>query len=122
MIKIVDGIEIEVNLNTPWWLLDGYAAITLAENIYVKSEKRVTESLVRHEYIHVLQQREMTCPKIINEKITAKVKFIKFLAIYLYDFITKGGYYNIRFEKEAYANDDVKDYLNNRPAFNWKNY
>ena len=122
MIKNIDGIEIDVKEVNQWWLNKSFIGITLLEQIYVRGVETIRDSTVRHEYIHVLQQKEIKCPKIVNDKITKYVKFGIYLSIYLYDFVTKGGYMNIRFEKEAYANQNDPTYIKNRPPFNWKNY
>ena len=122
MIKNIDGIEIDVKEVNQWWLNKSFIGITLLEQIYVRGVETIRDSTVRHEYIHVLQQKEIKCPTIVNDKITKYIRFGIYLSIYLYDFVTKGGYMNIRFEKEAYANQNDPTYIKNRPPFNWKNY
>lgn len=122
MERIIDGIKVDVKKVTQWWLGKSYIGITLLEQIYLRDVEKASNRTLRHEYIHVLQQAEIKCPKIVNDKITKYVKFGIYLSIYLYDFVTKGGYMNIRFEKEAYANQSDPNYIKNRPSFNWRKY
>jgi len=103
----VDGIEIEVyNLNQ-WWVASNVIGITLNGKIYLRYGTLLTDELLRHEYTHVLQQKELG--------------YLLFLIKYGWWGLFK-GYIKIPFEKEANANESVVGYLNNRPKNNWKNY
>jgi len=50
--------------------------------------------------------------------------------LYVYDFLInfvkfrsfKESYYNIRFEREAYANENNLEYLDTREKFAWRKY
>ena len=89
-------------------------AITLWPFVFVRG--KADERLIRHESIHIAQYNELFV--------------VGFLILYLYDWL-KGlikyrnkqeAYYNIRFEKEAYANDTVVGYLENRNKYEWRKY
>ena len=56
----------------------------------------------RHEEIHGAQQKELL--------------LIGFYFVYFVEWIFK-GYQNVSFEREAYANEEKKDYLNTRKSF-----
>jgi hypothetical protein len=105
--KIVDGITIMYFPLTQWWVGKKFAGITLNGKIYIRQTTFVTDVLLRHEYIHVLQQQE--------------VGFIPFLLRYIWEYIGN-GYRGISFEKEAYLNDWKINYLNTREPEAWKKY
>lgn len=81
------------------------------------------EQVAHHETIHFRQYNETWV--------------IGFIVLYFYDWIRAywemregltfmqavwAGYYMIRFEQEAYANDGDKDYLNKRKKNAWKEF
>ena len=88
--------------------------ITLFPFIFLKDEG--DDRLINHESIHIAQYRELFV--------------IGFYLVYMWDFIAgfikfKNGreaYYSIRFEKEAYANENNLKYLENREKFAWRKY
>ena len=106
------------NSKIPVWLsyiapID-IGAITLGPIVISRGE--MDEVTKRHETIHFQQFLELG--------------FIGFVILYygfwLYN-ILKGddkqaAYYNIPFEKEAYYNDEDKNYLSNRKRFSWIHY
>lgn len=69
--------------------------------------------LVRHEEIHFRQQAELLLLPF----------YILYLSFYLINLIRYKNhlraYYNISFEKEAYANDADPNYLSNRKWYAW---
>ena len=89
-------------------------AITLFP--FIISREKMSETTLNHESIHFRQQIEL---------------FILFFYIlYIFDWI-KGlaryrsaseAYYRIRFEQEAYRNEDNKLYLLTRKRNTWKRY
>ena len=95
-----------------WFMNVG--GITLFPFIFIKGEGN--PRLINHESIHIAQYSELFV--------------LGFLALYLYDFLVnlarfisfKEAYYNIRFEREAYDNENNSDYLDNREKFAWRNY
>ena len=94
----------------------GYKAINLFEIIFVRKEckERFTDVDLNHEKIHSAQMRELL--------------YIGFYLWYLIEWFILlfkyGGkaYYHIRFEKEAYDNDDNLEYLKNRSHFAFLKY
>lgn len=89
----------------------GYKAINLFEIIFARKEckERFTDIDLNHEKIHTAQMRELL--------------YIGFYLWYLIEWfilLFKYGskaYRNIRFEKEAYANEDNLDYLKTRKHY-----
>ena len=103
----------------PWfikvpWLPPGIGAITLW--FLVLYEGKISERTKIHETIHYLQYNELLV--------------VGFLALYLFDFLREywtrrdfwKSYFHIRFEQEAYANQEDISYIFHRPKFNWLNY
>jgi len=89
-------------------------AITLWPFIFFRGE--ANERVTNHESIHIAQYNELFV--------------LGFLFLYVFDFL-KGlvkyrdkevAYMMIRFEKEAYENDDNLEYLKNREKFYWKKF
>ena len=62
----------------------------------------------RHEFIHVVQQRE--------------TGFILFVLRYFYYFLKTRSYAKIPFEREAYTHQDEQYYLLKRNKNDWRNY
>ena len=75
--------------------------------VIINSEVEPTPELINHERIHLRQQLEMLV--------------IPFYIWYLIAYYRK-GYVNIKFEREAYANDSKLDYLKNRKAYSFLKY
>ena len=89
-------------------------AITLFP--FIISKEEMSETLLRHETIHIAQQKELFV--------------IFFYLLYVWDFV-KGcvkyrnketAYYKIRFEQEAYDYMRDVDYLETRKRFAWVKY
>jgi len=70
-----------------WLPKKPYAGMAIGERIFVREDAKLTKTLIAHELVHVEQYRNHG--------------MIKFLAVWLWEFLTK-GYRNIRWEKEAY--------------------
>lgn len=72
------------------------------------------ERVINHESIHIAQQGELLV--------------IPFYVLYILEwfiklfFYGKRSYYNISFEREAYANEYDKEYLKNRKSYTWLKY
>jgi len=90
-------------------------AITIMPfGIFIKDEYLNDNTTLNHETIHALQQKEM---------------FILFFYVwYLIEWLIrlvinyKMAYMSVSFEREAYRNDDVMNYLSNRKPFAWLSY
>ena len=83
---------------------------------FIISRKEMSESLLRHETIHIAQQKELLV--------------VFFYILYIWDYI-KGyikyrdketAYYQIRFEQEAYDHMYDTKYLENRKRYSWRIY
>lgn len=72
--------------------------------------------LINHEKIHFMQQLELLIVPF----------YVLYLAFYLVNLIRfrdhSKAYFNICFEKEAYANDKNLNYLQNRVLYSWLRY
>ena len=92
----------------------GFSVINLFGILFVKGSAKVTEDMLRHEYIHTLQMKEML--------------YIFFYLWYVIEATIKcfnngkKGYYRISFEQEAYLNEDNCNYTNERKHFEWFKY
>jgi len=108
------------NSKVPVWLSKfapiEISAITLGLVVFARGT--LSQRTKRHETIHYYQYLETF--------------IIGFLLIYFFDYLycavikkkgfTRDAYRSIRFEQEAYANDDDEEYLNNRIKYSWINY
>jgi len=90
------------------------AAITLYP--FIISREEMSEDVLRHESIHIAQQKELFV--------------IFFYILYGWDYL-KGiikfkdkelAYRRIRFEQEAYSHMFNKHYLENRKSYSWRKY
>lgn len=99
-----------------WFPPNGFVAIMLLRWLIVREGCRISERLIRHETIHMKQQREML--------------YLPFFLWYGIEFLFRlcqyrnwsNAYRNISFEREAYTNDKDTNYLNLRVKFAWINY
>lgn len=92
----------------------GFLAINLFGVIFARKKyKPVDIFTITHESIHTAQMKELLY---IGFYIWYGIEWIIRLIIDK-DSIT--AYYNIRFEKEAYANESDINYLKNRKHYNW---
>lgn len=94
----------------------GFAAINLFGFIFVRYGTQLSDRSKRHEAIH-----------------TQQMKYMLYVFFYLWYGVewlirliqygnAKEAYYNISFEREAYANDRQSDYLNTRKPYAWMKY
>jgi hypothetical protein len=90
-------------------------AITIMPfGIYVKPDYLDDQQTIHHEMIHARQQIEMF--------------ILPFYVWYLVEWLIrlvinyKMAYMSVSFEREAYRNDDVINYLSNRKWFAWLSY
>ena len=95
----------------------GFKAINLFGVIFVRSDAGVLTRIdANHESIHTVQARELL--------------FIFFYIWYLTEWLvrlaqyrnTLTAYFNISFEREAYANEKNLDYIKNRTFFSFRKY
>ena len=95
------------------WVISVYA-ITLLP--FIVSSEDLDELTMNHELIHFEQQKELY--------------LVGFYFLYVYDYL-KGvvkykdkeeAYRKIRFEQEAYSNEDDLGYIQTRDRNNWKKY
>lgn len=94
--------------------LGKFFAINFFGIVFCRSDKgRMGKIDINHEYIHTLQQREMLYIFF----------FLWYCIEWLYRYVQyrdfMKAYYNINFEKEAYANERNLNYENERKPFNW---
>lgn len=91
-----------------------YYAINLFGIIFSKG--KLDERSRNHEYIHTLQQRELL--------------FVVFFLLYGLEWLVRlvqfrnlnKAYFNISFEREAYANEHNLEYPKQRPFWGWVRY
>ena len=94
--------------------LKGFCAMTMFPFIFTRRNLREKE--MYHELIHCRQQVEML---ILPFFIWYVLEWLIRIIIY---FDTKKAYKNISFEKEAYSNQEDKDYLKERNFYSWIKY
>ena len=82
-------------------------AIAFFPFIFVSPDTEIDDILINHEKIHLRQQAELL--------------LIPFYIWYLIA-LKRKGYYNISFEREAYSNENKKNYLKNRKLFSFLKY
>lgn len=97
--------------------VQGYKYCNLFGVLFVKSGKTIKEVDLNHESIHSEQWKELW--------------YIGFILLYVcewiwnvfkYKFDTDKAYKNLRFEREAYANEKDSEYLEKRNRFAWRAY
>ena len=95
----------------------GFSAINLFGVVFARKEcKPLPDRVVNHEDIHTAQMRELF--------------YVFFYILYVAQWLmllikyqnTNQAYYNISFEREAYANEDNIEYLKNRKLWGWIEY
>ena len=89
----------------------GFSAMAFFGVILARRKyKHLPMYVIHHEEIHAVQAKECH-------------GWIIYYFQYLWQWISAGfNYHSIQFEKEAYANENNLNYLQQRPAFAWKNY
>ena len=94
----------------------GFTAINLFGILFVRKNRTLSVKTINHEKIHTKQMKE--------------VLYIGFYIWYIIEWLirliqhrnAKEAYYNISFEREAYANENDLDYLKSRKLFSWRKY
>ncbi len=118
MMKKLKPLFIE-NSKVPVWLskvapIEIYA---LSFGIFVWCRFLLSPTTKRHETIHFQQQLELA---FVGQWILYVLFWLVGFVIYRGD--GRKAYYESPFEREAYANDHDKAYLENRPRYNWVRY
>ena len=95
----------------------GYRAMSFLWFIIIRDEKdRSNETLINHEMIHFHQQKELLFV----------FQWILYILFYLFNLLRGYGldkaYKSNLFEREAYSNENNKNYLKSRKRYNWINY
>lgn len=91
-----------------------YLAINILGCIFTKG--KLSSRQINHEIIHTRQQRELL--------------FVFFFIFYIVEWLFRlaqyrnfyTAYYNISFEREAYANQKNLEYLSSRKPYSWAKY
>ena len=94
----------------------GFSAINLFGVIFVRRGKQLNKLTINHELIHTAQMKEML--------------YVLFYLWYGIEWLIRlvqyrdrmKAYYNISFEREAYANQYNLDFLESRRSWNWLYY
>lgn len=91
----------------------GYKAINLFGILFVRKGCTMSEADINHEAIHTAQMKEML--------------YVFFYVWYIIEWIIRlfmkgNAYRNISFEREAYANQNNRSYLNTRKRYAWLNF
>jgi hypothetical protein len=95
----------------------GYTAINLCSLVFVRKEKSpLSEELRNHEAIHTAQGKELLW---LFFYLWYGIEWLIRLIQYRN---RKEAYYNISFEREAYANDYNLEYLKNRKFYSFVKY
>ena len=101
-------------LNSISWFMN-IGGITLWPFVILREKyKGRAKRIINHESIHIKQQEELLI-------IPFYVLYITEWFIKLF-FYGKKAYYNISFEREAYANENNYKYLKNRRFWAWLKY
>ena len=81
---------------------------------YKKEGTARRERVIRHESIHIEQQKELL---VIPFYVIYVLEYI--VKAFVYKFDIKKAYRNISFEREAFGNDTNMEYLKSRKRYNW---
>lgn len=92
----------------------GFSAINICGVMFARTGTVVDDTLLRHESIHTAQMKEMW--------------YVGFYLLYILEWLWRmaegrsahDAYRAIRFEKEAYAEEQDITYLDNRKPFAWR--
>lgn len=93
----------------------GFAAINLFGVLFVRRNVVISERMLKHERIHTEQMKELWY---VGFYILYILMWLKNLIIY--GPFNHTAYRNIAFEKEAYSNENVSNYLYFRKKFAWR--
>jgi hypothetical protein len=109
----------------------GFGAMTIGRRIYAAVGKdSLSQRLINHECIHVAQQQQQEL-RWVGHWARYGWWFLRLLAAYKLGMrkrertdvpAWREAYYNIPFEREAYANEHNLEYLKNRSKNAWRRY
>lgn len=96
----------------------GFSAINLFGILFVRNGVKMTERAIQHESIHSKQMKELLW---VGFYLWYIIEWV--IRLFWYGF-NKQAYYNISFEREAYANEKDSDYLTKkkRPSYAFLKY
>jgi len=83
---------------------------------FIISKNKMSDITLRHERVHLRQQRELW---LLGFYILYSLYWLKNK---MSGMTSRSAYFNIPFEREAYENQDNKQYLDSRKKHNWLNY
>lgn len=91
----------------------GFTAINIFGILFVRKNAVIDDVTINHESIHTEQMKEML--------------YVFFYVWYLIEWIIRlfmkgNAYRNISFEKEAYSNDKISNYITSRKKYIWISY
>lgn len=91
----------------------GFTAINIFGILFARKNAVIDDVTINHESIHTEQMKEML--------------YVFFYVWYLIEWIIRlfmkgNAYKNISFEKEAYANDKISNYITSRKKYTWISY
>lgn len=94
----------------------GYNGFAFWPFIFLREDLMNEDRIIRHEKIHIRQQLEMlVIPFYVVYFLSYFVNFFRYGRM-------RKAYYNIPFEKEAYANENDLGYLKWRRTWAWFRY
>lgn len=96
-----------------WIPFKGFKCINLFGVLFVRDGLTMSRMELNHEAIHTAQMKEMG--------------YVLFYVWYVLEWLVRlqgkgNAYRNISFEREAYRNQDVYDYLKYRVPWSWVRY
>lgn len=96
-----------------WIPFKGFKCINLFGVLFVRDGLKMSRMELNHEAIHTAQMKEMG--------------YVLFYMCYVLEWLVRllgkgNAYRNISFEREAYRNQDVYDYLKYRDPWSWVRY
>lgn len=91
----------------------GFTAINIFGILFARKDAVINDVTINHESIHTEQMKEML--------------YVFFYVWYLIEWIIRlfmkgNAYRNISFEKEAYSNDKISNYITSRKKYTWIYY
>jgi hypothetical protein len=117
----------KIRYNTRIPLFPTFRAITLFGNLYIKGDRKVSESFLNHERIHSAQWKELFHIGFILWYCTEwLIRFLAYCIKWILKpqskFYLKSAYKNISFEREAFENENDKYYHDKRKKYNFIKY
>lgn len=111
--RIMIDMKVIYNSITP---PKGFIAINVFGVLFLRKGTILIERTIRHEAIHTRQMKYMLYMFFyLWYGIEWCIRFIQYRD-------SKSAYYNISFEREAYANDHNTEYLKCRKPYSWVKY